>query len=92
MTERIKITDLAQVRGGDICTVEIDGHPYCGPAYAGRDDVWYAVWTTARDAVRDLITPEQYETLMAPVEAARAVMRETDRTTTTRGDDGEDDR
>ena len=34
MTERITITDLAQVRDGDICTVEIDGHPYCGPAYA----------------------------------------------------------
>ena len=42
MTERIKITDLAQVRDGDICTVEIDGHPYCGPAYAGRDDL--LVW------------------------------------------------
>ena len=45
---------------------------------AAREAAWY----TAREAVlatlaRDLSTPEQYERLMAPVEAARAVMRET---------------
>ena len=42
MTKTITITDLADVRDGDICTVEIDGHPYCGPAYAGMDDL--LVW------------------------------------------------
>ena len=42
MTERITITDLADVRDGDICTVEIEGHQYTGPAYAGRGDL--LVW------------------------------------------------
>ena len=62
---------------------------------ASRDAAWTAAraaaWTAARDAVlatlvRDVITPEQYERLMAPVEAARAVMRETDSTTPARSD------
>lgn len=35
MTKTITITDLAQVLDGDICTVEIEGHQYTGPAYAG---------------------------------------------------------
>ena len=42
MTKTITITDLSEVRGGDICTVEIEGHQYTGPAYAGRDDL--LVW------------------------------------------------
>ena len=42
---------------------------------AARDATWYAAWNAARDATldaamailtRDLITPEQYDTLMAP--------------------------
>ena len=62
---------------------------------AVRDDAWDAAWDAAGGGggsavlatlVRDLITPEQYETLMTPVEAARAVMRETDSTTTPRSD------
>ena len=58
---------------------------------AVRDAVRDAAWDAAWDAVlatlvRDLITPEQYERLMAPVEAARAVMRETDSTTPARSD------
>ena len=35
------------------------------------DDAWHAVLATA---VRDFISPEHYATLMAPMEAARAVM------------------
>ena len=35
------------------------------------DDAWEAVLATA---VRDVISPEHYATLMAPMEAARAVM------------------
>ena len=67
--------------------------------YAARDAARAAAWIAALDAawdavreavlatlVRDLITPEQYATLMTPVEAARAVMRETDSTTTPRSD------
>ena len=42
MTKTITITDLAQVRDGDTCTVEIRGRQYTGPAYAGEGDslVW----------------------------------------------------
>ena len=29
------ITDLNEVREGDLCTVEIEGRQYTGPAYAG---------------------------------------------------------
>ena len=39
MTKTITITDLAQVRDGDICTVEIEGHQYTGPACAGGYDI-----------------------------------------------------
>ena len=35
MSERIKITDLADVQDGDMVTVEIEGRQYTGPAYAG---------------------------------------------------------
>ena len=42
MTKKITITDLADVRDGDLCTVEIEGHQYTGPAYAGRGDI--LVW------------------------------------------------
>ena len=38
---------------------------------AAWDDAWEAVLATA---VRDVISPEHYATLMAPMEAARAVM------------------
>ena len=38
----ITITDLADVRDGDICTVEIDGRQYTGPAYGRRDDILLA--------------------------------------------------
>ena len=34
----ITITDLADVRDGDICTVKIGGHQYTGPAYAEEGD------------------------------------------------------
>lgn len=34
MSERIKITDLADVQDGDMVTVEIGGRQYTGPAYA----------------------------------------------------------
>ena len=50
---------------------------------AARYAAWYAVLATL---VRDVIAPEQYEHLMAPVEAARAVMCETDSTTPARSD------
>ena len=66
---------------------------------AAWDAAWDATWDAARDAawdaardavlatlVRDMITPEQYEHLMVPVEAARAVMCETDSTTPARSD------
>ena len=62
---------------------------------AAWDAAWDAAWIAAREAAwdavlatlaRDLITPEQYEALMTPVEAARAVMRATDSTTTPRSD------
>ena len=62
---------------------------------AAWDAAWGAAWDAARDAardavlvtlVRDVLAPEQYECLMAPVEAARAVMRETDSTTPARSD------
>ena len=58
---------------------------------AARDAAWDAAWDAVRAAalatlVRDVIAPEQYERLMAPVEAARAVMREADSTTTPRSD------
>ena len=42
MTERIEITDLADVRDGDICTVKIEGRQYTGPAYTRGDDI--LVW------------------------------------------------
>ena len=35
----ITITDLAQVRDGDNCTVEIEDRQYTGPAYAGEGDI-----------------------------------------------------
>ena len=63
--------------------------------YAVRDAAWDAAWDAARYAardavlvtlVRDVIAPEQYERLMVPVEAARAVMRATDSTTPARSD------
>ena len=58
---------------------------------AVRDAVRDAAWDAVRDAVlatlvRDVIAPEQYERLMVPVKAARAVMRETDSTTPARSD------
>ena len=62
---------------------------------AARDAAWDAAWDAVRDAaryavlaslVRDVIAPEHYERLMVPVEAARAVMRETDSTTPARSD------
>ena len=40
----ITITDLADVRDGDICTVEIDGRRYTGPAYAGGGDSTVLLW------------------------------------------------
>ena len=50
---------------------------------AARGAAWGAVLATL---VRDVIAPEHYERLMVPVEAARAVMRETDSTTPARSD------
>ena len=44
MTETITITDLAQVRDGDNCTVEIDGHQYTGPAYSRGGASLFLVW------------------------------------------------
>ena len=44
MTERIEITDLADVRDGDICTVKIGGRQYMGPAYAGESDSLLLAW------------------------------------------------
>ena len=39
------------------------------------DDAWYdALEAVQATAVRDVISPEHYATLMAPMEAARAVM------------------
>ena len=35
----ITITDLADVRDGDICTVKIGGRQYTGPAYSGVGNV-----------------------------------------------------
>ena len=40
----ITITDLADVRDGDICTVKIDGRQYTGPAYAGESDSLLLAW------------------------------------------------
>ena len=40
----ITITDLADVRDGDICTVEIGGRQYTGPAYAGVGDSTMLIW------------------------------------------------
>ena len=55
--------------------------------YAARDAARYAAWyAVLATLVRDVIAPEQYEHLMAPVEAARAVMCETDSTTPARSD------
>ena len=59
--------------------------------YAAWDAARYAARYAGRDAVlatlvRDVIAPEHYARLMVPVEAARAVMRETDSTTPTRSD------
>ena len=34
MTKTITITDLSEVRAGDLCIVEIGGRQYTGPAYA----------------------------------------------------------
>lgn len=56
-----------------------------------RDVAWDVAWDAARYAVlatlvRDVLAPEHYERLMVPVEAARAVMRETDSTTPARSD------
>ena len=39
MTKKITITDLADVRDGDTCTVEIGGRQYTGPAYSGVGNV-----------------------------------------------------
>ena len=45
MSEKmINITDLAQVRDGDICTVEIGGRQYTGPAYTGLGDSTMLIW------------------------------------------------
>ena len=35
----ITITDLSEVREGYLCTVEIGGRQYTGPAYAGEGDI-----------------------------------------------------
>ena len=39
MTKTITITDLSEVRAGDLCTVEIEGRQYTGPAYSGVGNV-----------------------------------------------------
>lgn len=44
MTKTITITDLADVRDGDNCTVEIRGRQYTGPAYAGEGDSLGLLW------------------------------------------------
>ena len=44
MTKTITITDLADVRDGDICTVKIGGRQYTGPAYAGESDSTSLLW------------------------------------------------
>ena len=40
----ITITDLADVRDGDLVTVEIAGRQYTGPAYAGEGDSRFLLW------------------------------------------------
>ena len=40
----ITITDLSEVREGDLCTVEIGGRQYVGLAYAGEDDSRILLW------------------------------------------------
>lgn len=40
----ITITDLADVRDGDICTVKIGERQYTGPAYAGEGDSRILLW------------------------------------------------
>ena len=45
----ITITDLADVRDGDICTVKIEGRQYTGPAYAGESDISSRSWETEGD-------------------------------------------
>ena len=40
----ITITDLADVRDGDICTVKIGGRQYTGPAYAEEGDSLFLAW------------------------------------------------
>ena len=44
MTKTITITDLADVRDGDLVTVEIAGRQYTGPAYAGEGDSRFLLW------------------------------------------------
>ena len=38
------ITDLADVRDGDLCTVKIGGRQYTGPAYAVESDSLLLAW------------------------------------------------
>ena len=59
--------DAAQSAAGNTLRVVMWGTAWDD---AGND-VWEAVLATA---VRDVISPEHYATLMAPMEAARAVM------------------
>ena len=40
----ITITDLSEVREGDLCTVEIEGRQYMGPAYVGKGDSTILLW------------------------------------------------
>ena len=42
MTKTITITDLKDVRDGDMVTVKIEGRQYTGPAYTRGDDI--LVW------------------------------------------------
>ena len=84
LIEEIKALSPAAREAARVATWDAE----CGPTWdaaqdAARDAAQAAMWDVAWDdaweavlatAVRDVISPEHYATLMAPMEAARAVM------------------
>ena len=80
LIEEIKALSPAAREAARVATWDAE----CGPTWdaaqdAARDAAQTAMWDDAWEAVlatavRDRISPEHYATLMAPMEAARAVM------------------
>ena len=80
MTKKITITDLADVRDGDTCTVEIGGRQYTGPAYAGEGDSRILLWggymlrySSGKPSITIALVSATRETPSLPTERGSAI-------------------